>query len=60
MVLSGSKKFLEKCRFVQVEVSLNTAYTENALIEDVIVAMHVAGFDCWEILDVPRKKRQMI
>lgn len=56
LVLGGSKEFLGKCKFVQVEVSLSTAYTGNALIEDVIATMRSSGFVCWEILDVLRKK----
>jgi FkbM family methyltransferase len=57
LVLEGAKEFLSNCKFVQLEVSLTTSYAGNAKIEDVLQAMRLAGFTCWEIVDVLRNKK---
>lgn len=57
LVLEGAKQFLSNCKFVQLEVSLTTSYAGNAKIEDVLQAMSLAGFICWEIVDVLRNKQ---
>jgi FkbM family methyltransferase len=57
LVLHGATQFLKRCKFVQLEVSLVNAYSGNAHIADILAIMRSAGFSCWEILDVLRKKR---
>lgn len=56
-VLRGAKKFLERCKFVQLEVSLVSSYAGNAHVAEVMTVMRSAGFSCWEIVDVLRGKR---
>lgn len=56
-VLSGAVELLKRCKFVQLEVSLVNAYNGNAHIADIMAVMRSAGFGCWEILDVLRKKK---
>jgi FkbM family methyltransferase len=56
-VLRGASQFLKRCKFVQLEVSLVNAYSGNAHIADIMSVMHLAGFSCWEILDVLRKRK---
>ena len=55
-VLRGASQFLKKCKFVQLEVSLVNAYSGNAHIADVMDFMRHAGFSCWEVLDVLRRR----
>lgn len=56
-VLNGAVELLKRCKFVQLEVSLVNAYDGNAHIADIMAVMRSAGFSCWEILDVLRKKK---
>jgi len=56
-VLSGAQKFLENCRFVQVEVAFSPAYTGAAHAGEVILAMRDYGFECIEVLDFLRDKK---
>lgn len=56
-VLRGAAKFLGRCEFVQLEVSLVNAYSGNSHIADILAVMRAAGFRCWEILDVLRTKK---
>lgn len=56
-VLSGATEFLKRCKFVMLETSLASSYEGNAHIADVFSFMRDAGFVCWEIVDVLRKKK---
>lgn len=56
MVLSGAKSFLEKCLFVQIEVSFSPTYSGGAHAGEIILAMREYGFECIEILDLLRDK----
>lgn len=56
-VLGGAEEFLKRCRFVLLEVSLVSSYDGNAHIADVMEVMRRAGFSCWEIVDVLRRKK---
>jgi FkbM family methyltransferase len=55
-VLLGSKSFLEKCLFVQIEVSFSPTYTGGAHAGEIILVMRNYGFECIEILDLLRDK----
>lgn len=57
LALRGAKEFLKRCKFVLLEVALEASYDGNAHIAEVMVAMQSAGFTCWEIVDVLRKKK---
>lgn len=56
VVLAGARDFLQKCQFVQVEVSFSPAYAEGAHAGEIILAMRNYGFECIEILDLLRDK----
>jgi FkbM family methyltransferase len=56
VVLAGASNFLERCRFVQVEVSFSPAYAEGAHAGEIILAMREYGFECIEILDLLRDR----
>jgi FkbM family methyltransferase len=54
MVLAGAKNFLEKCSYIQIEVSFSPVYAGGAQAGEIILAMREYGFDCIEILDLLR------
>lgn len=56
MVLAGAKAFLEKCLYIQVEVSFSPKYSGGAHAGEVILKMRDLGFECIEILDLLREK----
>lgn len=56
-VLRGAGEFLNRCKFVMMETSLVSSYDGNAHIADVFSFMRAAGFSCWEIVDVLRKRK---
>lgn len=56
MVLSGARKFLEKCNFVQIEVSFSPSYDKAAHAGEIMLAMREYGFTCINILDLLRDK----
>ena len=56
VVLSGAVEFLNKCRYVQIEVSFSPTYTGAAHAGEIILAMRDYGFECIEILDLLRQK----
>lgn len=56
VVLAGASNFLERCRFIQVEVSFSPVYAEGAHAGEIILAMRNYGFECIEILDLLRDK----
>jgi len=53
-VLRGATSLLKRCKYVQIEVSLQHAYQGNAHIADVFAAMRDHGFRWLEILDMLR------
>jgi FkbM family methyltransferase len=53
-VLNGAKKFLKKCKYVQIEVSFSPNYVGGAHAGEVMLAMRDFGFECIEILDLLR------
>lgn len=55
-VLAGAKRFLEKCLFVQIEVSFSPTYSKGAHAGEIILAMRESGFECIDILDLLRDK----
>lgn len=56
MVLAGAKNFLEKCLYVQIEVSFSPTYSGGAHAGEIILAMREYGFECIDILDLLRDK----
>jgi len=56
VVLAGAKKFLERCRYVQVEISFSPTYSGGAHAGEVMLLMRDSGFECIEILDLLREK----
>lgn len=56
-VLAGASEFLRRCRYVMLETSLVSSYEGNADIAQVLAFMDSAGFACWEIVDVLRKRK---
>jgi FkbM family methyltransferase len=59
IVLSGAKKFLEKCKFVQIEVSFSPSYNRAAHAGEILLAMRENGFTCINILDLLRDRESM-
>jgi FkbM family methyltransferase len=55
-VLAGADRFLEKCLFVQIEVSFSPTYSGGAHAGEIILAMRGYGFECIDILDILRDK----
>lgn len=55
-VLAGAESFLEKCLFVQIEVSFSPTYSGGAHAGEIILAMRKYGFECIDILDLLRDK----
>lgn len=55
-VLAGAESFLEKCLFVQIEVSFSPSYSGGAHAGEIILAMRGYGFECIDILDILRDK----
>lgn len=55
-VLAGAAGFLEKCLFVQIEVSFSPSYSGGAHAGEIILAMRGYGFKCIDILDLLRDK----
>jgi len=53
-VLRGATSLLNRCKYVQIEVSFQHAYEGNAHVADVFAAMRDHGFSCFDILDVLR------
>lgn len=56
-VLAGASRFLEKCLFVQIEVSFSPSYSGGAHAGEIILAMRGYGFECVAILDILRDKK---
>lgn len=56
MVLAGATAFLNKCRYVQIEVSFSPTYSGGAHAGEILLLMRDYGFECIEILDLLREK----
>lgn len=56
-VLAGAAEFLKRCRYVMLETSLVPSYEGCADVAHVLSFMDSAGFACWEIVDVLRKRK---